>query len=231
MREIEYRSHSVVVLENVLGDEQTICDTARVSTDTHGSQKANQGLLNMLMRDRHGSPWESVVLRYYIETPIFVAREFFRHRIASYNEVSGRYTELAPVFYLPEEERPIVQTGKPGAYTFTQGTTGQQGTVDFAHREATRVAWSYYESMIESGVAKEVARNVLPLSLYTKFFVTMNLRSLMNFLSLRHVNSNTTVPTFPLWEIDKVAGNMENLATAALPVALKLFNEHGRVSP
>lgn len=230
--QVEFRSSFTVDLVDSMGDDRRIVDVARVATLTRDDLRTSDyGLLNMLMRDRHGTPWESVVLQYYIEAPIFVTREFFRHRIASYNEVSSRYKEMEPVFYEPPTGRPLRQVGKPGAYKFEAGTDEQDLATRCAHRRLAVEAWDTYRGLLEDGVAREVARNTLPVSLYSAFYVTLNLRSLFNFLSLRRVTESTSVPTFPLWEIDQVAGLMEAHAEEVVPEAMKLFNLHGRVSP
>lgn len=238
MTDLTFRSDFTVELEGYMGSDTQIANVARVSTRGMGVRchtevtEKDRGLLNMLMRDRHGTPWESGVLQFYIEAPIFVTREFFRHRIASYNEASSRYKEMEPVFYVPDPQvRPLRQIGKPGAYTFEMAEGNQDLFVRHSHVKAAKVAWKEYQSMLELGVAREVARNVLPLSLYSSFYVTLNLRSLFNFLSLRRVTDYTTVPTFPLFEIAEVAAQMEGYAASIFPVAMELFNEHGRVSP
>jgi thymidylate synthase (FAD) len=230
---IEFRSDFTVELVDYMGSDNHIANVARVSTGTTEPDiEKNKGLLNMLMRDRHGTPWESAILQFYIETPLFVNREFFRHRIASYNETSARYREVEPIFYVPSSERPAIQKGKPGAYVFTNERTDEQElTINAEHVRQAKYAWAGYQAMLSTGVAREVARNVLPVSLYSPFYVTMNLRSLFNFLSLRRVTENTTTPTMPLYEIDQVAGQMEELAAEKFPVALSVFNQHGRVCP
>ncbi|WP_274918879.1 FAD-dependent thymidylate synthase [Streptomyces sp. WZ-12] len=220
-----------VELIDSMGGDHSIIRAARVSSGTSGDDKKDRGLLNMLMRDRHGSPFEAVTLQFKIECPIFVAREFFRHRIASYNEVSGRYKVLEPVFYVPSVERPLRQVGKPGAYTFRQGDYKQMQATRAEHMRMATEAWGSYEHLLKHEVAREVARNVLPLGLYTSFYVTMNARSLMNFLSLRATNENTTVPTFPLHEIEMVAHQMEDDFKKVCPITQELFNHHGRIAP
>lgn len=236
--QIQYRSDFTVQLIDTMGDERRICDVARVTTPSdHYSRfyeaeyEKDTGLLRMLMRDRHGTPFEAVTMTFYIETPIFVNREFFRHRIASYNETSARYRVLKPEFYLPPVDRPMIQTGKPGAYEFAPGENWQKARAGANIGLACKTAWQAYADMLEAGIAREVARNVLPVNIYSPFYVTMNLRALFNFLSLRHVNESTTVPTFPQWEIDQVAGMMESRVQAKLPRVMGLFNEHGRVAP
>jgi thymidylate synthase (FAD) len=231
MTDITFRSDMTVQLISQMGDDKSIAMSARVSSGSTGDAKKDMGLINMLMRDRHGSPFESVLYTFRIECPIFVAREFFRHRIASYNETSGRYRVLEPVFYAPDPERPLRQIGKPGAYTFEAGDYRQGVMVRGEHERIATEAWKSYDSMLEQGIAREVARNILPLSLYTSFYVTMNLRSLLNFLSLRWAHEDAKTPTFPLYEIEQVAKQMDARARMFCPVTFKHFDKHGRVAP
>lgn len=241
MTDIEFRVHSTVELvdwmpkdDDITGDDR-IVQAARVSTGTDltalGDNPMNRGLLRMLMRDRHGSPFEHVVFTFRIETPVFVAREFQRHRIASYNESSTRYREIGPVFYLPTRARPLVQAGKPGAYDFQVGSDEQWELVVEAHESIAGCAWNDYQQMLRAGVAREVARNILPLSFFTQFYVTMNLRSLFNFLSLRVAHESNAHPSFPLFEIQEVATKMEILASPVASYAMERFTEHGRIQP
>lgn len=239
-----------VKLVNSMGSDYTIVDAARVAAPgatpverlTQMSMRAaeqkfdgmsdkDKGLMRMLMRDRHGSPFESVVLQFYIEAPIFVAREAHRHRIASINEESGRYKELGPTFYMPDSMRNLVQEGKPGAYTFKPGNKGQIFRVRNEIFAQARSAYRSYEDMLDAGIAREVARMVLPVNIYTSWYLTINLRSLFNFLSLRNKTDDTTVPTFPQREIEMVAEQMETLADQVVPEAMGLFRELGRISP
>lgn len=228
---VQFRSDMTAVLTDSMGGDRSIVDFARVSSGSSGTEKADKGLVRMLMRDRHGSPFEAPVLQFQVECPIFVAREFFRHRMASYNEVSGRYQVLAPVFYCPADDRPFRQEGKPGAYTFSPGSYQQIKTVQGEHRRMATAAWESYEYLLGTDVAREVARNVLPLSIYTKFYVNMNLRATLNFLSLRWAHENSKTPTFPLKEIEAVAKQMDSAARTVAPVAMAAFDEFGRVAP
>lgn len=144
-----------------------------------------KGLINYLYRNKHMSPFEHGQMTFFIEVPIFVAREWMRHRTWSYNEWSGRYAELEPHFYVPSEARPLVQHGKVGEYTFVEGTADQHDYMTTATQQAYENAWGAYQNMLSAGIAKEVARNVLPVGIYTKFYATVNPRNLMAFLSLR----------------------------------------------
>jgi len=231
MSEVTFKSDMDVELVDSMGGDESIVRFARVSSGSTGTEASNNGLLRMLMRDRHGSPFESPVLQFKVSCPIFVAREFFRHRIASYNETSGRYRELEPVFYVPGSQRPLRQIGKPGAYTFELGTPSQIQREQERHKRTALFGWSMYQEALQDGIAREVARDHLPFSIYTSFYVNFNLRSLMNFLSLRWAHENSKTPTFPLWEIEQVAKQIDTLASEVAPQAMAYFTEFGRVAP
>lgn len=207
--------------------EQTLDDAAKGTEATD----RDRGLINYLMRDRHGSPFEHNSMTFYVQAPIFVFREFMRHRIASYNEESGRYRELRSVFYVPGPERKLVQVGKPGAYDFVDGTTEQAELVSNEAREASIQAYAAYQRMLDAGVAREVARIVLPVNTYSSMYVTMNARSLMNFLSLRTKVEGSHFPSFPQREIEMCAETMEEIWSGLMPMTHEAFNANGRVAP
>lgn len=207
--------------------EQTL-DDAAAGTEATGRDR---GLINYLMRDRHGSPFEHNSMTFYVQAPIFVFREFMRHRMASYNEESGRYRELRPVFYVPAPERRLIQVGKPGAYEFLDGTPEQTELVNEVTRATSITAFDAYQKMLDAGVAREVARIVLPLNIYSSMYVTMNARALMNFLSLRTKVEGTHFPSFPQREIEMCAEKMELAWTELMPLTHAAFNANGRVSP
>ena len=209
--------------------EQTLDAAQDVDVDVQN--KRDRGLINYLMRDRHGSPFEHNSMTFYVQAPIFVFREFMRHRIASYNEESGRYRELNPVFYVPGPERNLVQVGKPGAYDFLPGTPEQTALVGEQARAVSTAAFEAYQRMLDAGVAREVARIVLPLNIYSSMYVTLNARSLMNFLSLRTKREGTQVPSFPQREIEMCAEQMEDIFAELMPLTYAAFNGNGRVAP
>ena len=177
------------------------------------------------------SPFEHNSMTFYVQAPIFVFREFMRHRIASYNEESGRYRELRPVFYVPGPERRLRQVGKPGAYQFLEGTPEQAELVEAEAKRVCREAYAAYQRMLDAGVAREVARIVLPLSIYSSMYVTMNARSLMNFLSLRTAREGARFPSFPQREIEMCAERMEQLWAELMPLTHAAFEGNGRVAP
>lgn len=229
---IKHRSDMTVELVQSMASDSSVAWAARVSTGGGASVDVQKdaGLINYLMRDRHGSPFEHNAFTFYIEAPIFVFREFMRHRMASYNEESGRYKELEPVFYVPSLSRNLVQVGKPGAYTFERGTLSQFATVYRATYEVTKESYKQYKKMLSDGVAREVARGVLPVNIYSSMFVTMNARSLMNFLSLRSEEQGT-YPSFPQKEIAMVADQMEAVFKEKMPLTYAAFIANGRVAP
>lgn len=230
-----FRSDMTVELVDGMAKDSAVAQAARVSTVSRGQQAvkgddADARLINFLMRDRHGSPFEHNSFTFYVEAPIFVFREFMRHRIASYNEESGRYKQLEPVFYVIDDHRPIVQVGKPGAYTFEAGDYLQVRSVQGLTQLASEHSYNLYQKMIDDGVAREVARMVLPLNIYSSMYVTMNARALMNFLSLRSLEQGK-FPSFPQQEIAMVAEKMEAIFREEMPITHEAFIYNGRVAP
>ncbi|MEU4578547.1 FAD-dependent thymidylate synthase [Nonomuraea sp. ATR24] len=212
---------------------------ARVSTageqslaELEKDPERSKGLINYLMRDRHGSPFEHNSMTFFVSAPIFVFREFQRHRVGwSYNEESGRYRELQPSFYVPGEDRKLVQEGKPGRYVFVDGTAEQHKLVTQRMEESYRQSYAAYEEMLEAGIAREVARAVLPVGLFSTMYATCNARSLMHFLSLRTQHEQARVKSFPQREIEMVAERMEAVWAELMPLTHAAFVANGRVAP
>ena len=239
--EIEFRSEMTVELVRSSAHDSDVLFAARVSTQGEKTLEAasagteasdrDRGLINYLMRDRHGSPFEHNSMTFYVSAPIFVFREFMRHRIASYNEESGRYRELRPVFYVPGPDRALVQQGKPGAYDFVPGSPEQTALAVEEGRRIATEAYASYQRQMAAGIAREVARAVLPLSIFSTMYVTMNARSLMNFLSLRTKREGSHFPSFPQREIELVAERMEEHWAGLMPLTHAAFEANGRVAP
>jgi thymidylate synthase (FAD) len=218
--------HGFVRLDGAMADDLSVVNAARVSFARRKAEldKSDEGLVAFLIRERHGSPFEHNAFRFHIRCPIFVAREWFRHRIGSFNEFSMRYAEAKDEFYVPAAEDVRTQVGKPGSYTFEQ--------VDDALAEATRAdleasyaaAFATYQRLVERGIAREVARAVLPVGIYTEFFWTVNARSLMNFLSLRNAETAQR-------EIRRFAEAVEEHFAEVMPVTHAAFLGNGRVAP
>lgn len=159
----------------------------------------------------------------------FLADGFVVHN--SYNEESGRYRELEPVFYIPDEQRKLVQRGRPGKYEFVSGTPEQHAAVSKAMEESYRQSYAAYQDMLAAGVAREVARAALPVGLFSSMYATCNARSLMHFLGLRTQHEQARVPSFPQREIEMVAEGMEREWARLMPLTYAAFNANGRVAP
>ena len=236
--EINFRDDVTVELVKASASDSDVIWAARVSTagensldDVNADPSRSEGLINYLARERHGSPFEHTSMTFFISDPIFVFREFMRHRIASYNEESGRYRELRPNFYVPSKERKVVQIGKAGSYSFIDGTEEQYEITVNAIKESCTLAYENYKKMLDAGVAREVARAVLPVGLYSSMYVTMNARALMNFLSLRTSREGSHFPSYPQREIEMVAEKMEHHFATLMPLTHGAFEKSGRVAP
>jgi len=231
---ITLRSNFDVELVEYAGSDELICQAARVSTLGAASIDTSEsaGLIRFLMSNRHGTPFEHSMLMFRISAPIVVWREFMRHRVGiSYNEQSGRYMELDSIFYIPPMERNLVQIGKPGHYKFVPGTLEQYDAMRYCLQRSYATSWDSYKSQLKLNIAKEVARLCLPVSIYSTAYVTMNPRSLMHFLSLRTKHDDSKFPSYPQWEINQVANQMESIFAKQFPLTHSAFVASGRVSP
>jgi thymidylate synthase (FAD) len=234
-----FRSVVTVELVRSSAHDADVLFAARVSTlgeqsldELRKDPERSSGLINYLMRDRHGTPFEHNSMTFFVSAPIFVFREFQRHRVGfSYNEESGRYRQLQPVFYVPGADRMLVQRGRPGKYEFFDGSAEQHRLVAKTMEASYVQAYAAYQEMLDAGIAREVARAVLPVGLFSSMYVTCNARSLMAFLSLRTKDDRATVPSFPQREIEMVAVRMEALWAEQMPLTHTAFNANGRVGP
>jgi thymidylate synthase (FAD) len=218
--------HGFVRLDAAMADDLSVVNAARVSFARRkdAMDESDEGLVRFLMRDRHGTPFEHNAFRFHVRCPIFVAREWFRHRISSFNEFSMRYAKASDEFYVPEAGDVRSQVGKPGAYSFEP--------VDAELAERTRrelravydTAYETYERLVEAGVARELARAVMPVGAYTEFFWTVNARALMNFVSLRNAETAQR-------EIQQFAEVCELFLAKVMPVTHRAFVDGGRVAP
>lgn len=223
-----------VKLVDWVGDELAIANAARVSfhkearlEQSYGGlslSQADKGLIRFLLREKHGSPFEfGFVSQWHIRLPIFVMREWVRHRIASVNEESGRYVKMRPDFFTPDHLR--VQEGKPGAYTFRRLDDDHMlneflDDLDYVYNEC----WTFYQTWLDKGIAKEQARIALPLSLYTEIRWQVNARSLMNFVALRNAPTAMT-------EIRSYAEAIETIFSQTMPTVHQAFVENDRIAP
>jgi len=223
---IEVLDHGFVRLDGAMADDLSVVNGARVSFARRKEEmdESDEALIRFLMRDRHGSPFEHNAFRFHVRCPIFVAREWFRHRIGSFNEFSLRYARATEDFYVPDAADVRTQVGKPGAYTFEPVDDELAERTRDELRTLYEQAYATYERLVEAGVARELARSALPVGAYTQFYWTVNARSLMNFVSLR--NSE-----FAQLEIRRYAESVEVFFADRMPVTHAAFLANGRVAP
>ena len=217
---IQYTSEVKATLIDSLASDIDVARAAWVSNYGEEARekdpKAIEGLIKFLYNNKHMSPFEHGIFKFYIDCPIFVAREFMRHRTFSFNEVSGRYKKLDGRFYVPSSERPLIQEGKVGAYTFVSGSDEQYALTRHHLERSYRYSWETYENLLEIGVAKEVARDCLPVATMTQFYASVDPRNLMQFLTLRN-------DKHALYEIRQIAVQMEAALEVCMPLTYKAY--------
>lgn len=220
--QIDVPPHGFVKLVDHMASDLAVVNSARVSFAKHKEviDDSDIGLIKFLYKNNHATPFESSVFRFHIKAPIFVIREWMRTRFASYNEMSMRYHVPDKLeFHLPAEFR--TQVGKPGAYTFESIESNKTAHIGLLLKQHYERCEELYKYLIEFGIAKEQAREVLPVSVYSEFYWTVNARSLLNFLSLRNHSS-------ALKEIRDFANALENIFKKYMPITHEAFLEHDR---
>jgi thymidylate synthase (FAD) len=218
--------HGFVRLDEAMADDLSVVNGARVSFARRKEEmdESDEGLIRFLMRDRHGTPFEHNSFRFHIRCPLFVAREWMRHRVGSFNEFSLRYAKATDDFYVPEAEDVRSQVGKPGAYSFEPVSDEVAEETREKLQAVYEHAYATYQELVELGVARELARCALPVGAYTEFYWTINARSLMNFLSLRNAETAQR-------EIRRYAAACEVFLEQKMPVTYAAFVAAGRVAP
>lgn len=210
-------------LVDYLGSDARIVQAARVSYgEGTKSFREDKGLINYLLRNDHTSPFEQVVFTFHVKMPIFVARQWVRHRTARLNEISGRYSVLKEECYLPADEDISLQSE-----TNRQGRC-EEAVPDDVCREALSLfeegqkhAFSSYHNLIDTGIARELARINLPLSTYTEMYWQIDLHNLLHFIRLR-IHPHAQV------EIRKYAEVLYDIVRRVCPLACEAFEEHKR---
>ncbi|MFJ4184322.1 FAD-dependent thymidylate synthase [Kitasatospora sp. NPDC089509] len=235
--EIVLCSKITVELVDHRADDIGVVRAARVSTAGERAHREERGdgyaagLIDYLMRSRHGSPFEHNYLTFLVHAPIFTVRHLMRHRIWSFNEESARYREMNPVFYVPDTDRLLRQEGKPGHYDYVAGAPGDLESVQSSAKLVYGAAYREYTRMLDGGIAREIARMVLPVATYSAVYATCNARALMHFLGLRTKRADAAYPSSPQREIELVAEGMEAEFARLMPLTHAAFEKFGRVSP
>lgn len=261
---MKFISDITVNLEQVLAEDMQVLQAARVSTKGSGvlasydeqeakrliDEKDLPGLINYLMKHRHGTPFEHNLFTFFVHAPIFVWREWHRHRIGfSYNEESARYKVLEPVFYIPPPDRPMFKVdnwkpGKPKFLTIEEETSilsiPGEGSYNSTDKYALLLenltdsytfAYRAYERNLALGFDPGLARDCLPVGIYSSCWVSCNARSLMSFLSLRTHDPDAAKVSYPLYEIEVAATKVEALFAQHMPITYKAFCDNGRQAP
>jgi len=239
MADIKFTDKIEIKLMQCTASDASVIAAARASTLGADSVESltkdpNEaaGLINYLLKNRHGTPFEHNSFTFYVRAPIFVYREWHRHRVGwSYNEESGRYKELLPEFYLPSVERNLVQSGKPGHYEYKPGTKEQYEELAKRLKKSYAEGYEAYKANLDAGIAREVARMCLPVATMSSMYATCNARSLMHFLSLRTEHSDAAFPSHPQREIAMAADQMEAILAEKMPLTYEAYVKNGRVAP
>ncbi len=220
---IEFTDRSTVRLHKTNASDVDVAYAAWVSNFGNEAEERDTTdvtkLIEFLYRERHLSPFEHSSFTWFVDTPIFVAREFMRHRTFSYNETSGRYKQLDGRFYIPDDKRPLVQNGRVGAYRFSLAPTIMNMAKRRFMEKGYKMSWRMYRVMLRVGIAKEVSRMVLPVGIMTQFYATANPRNVMQFLMLRN-DPNAQ------WEIREVAKQIEKDFAAAMPLTYAAYMKY-----
>jgi len=224
----EVLDRGFVELIDFMGGDLRTVNAAKVSFNKESTTVdiSETKLINYLMKHRHGSPFEHSYFTFRVKAPLFVVREWQRHRIGSFNEMSGRYVEFEPEFYTPSAWRVPTASNKQGSRFVDAAEADYEWHVETANLYDIAIldAWDKYQELLDNNVAKEMARMVLPLSLYTEFYWTVNARSLMNFLNLRIGNDAQ-------WEIREYAFAVQKFFLDAMPVTYRAWLENDRLAP
>lgn len=220
-KEIPVLDKGFVRLVDYMGGDERIVQAARVSygsgTKTY---RQDRGLIHYLLRNWHTSPFEQVQLTFHTKMPIFVARQWVRHRTARLNEISGRYSVMKDEFYVPDPDQIRYQSeSNKQARSEERLPSDQAQDVIRRMEEEQHAVYANYQAMLEAGVARELARSNLPLSLYTEWYWQIDLHNLFHFLALR-------ADAHAQYEIRVYAEAMAKCAKAVAPLAYEAFEEH-----
>ena len=220
MSDVRFKSSMGVQYIDHMGDDKRIAQAARVSTaGLDNDREKYVGLVRALIRDGHWSPLESCTMTIAFDVPAFTRDQIIRHRSMSFSVFSLRYAEAKPEFWVPADDRPLVQVGKALDYRRVQGSKVQRVLAEGKIVDAATRAWLDYDRMIESGVANEVARTVLPNSVYSPFWATGNLRSWLHFVGIRN-------DPHAQREVREAAEKVESIIGEHWPVALAAYRDN-----
>jgi thymidylate synthase (FAD) len=237
LSELTFRSDIKVELTGHFGTDLDICHAAWVSSGVEMSQevpeKRQRGLINALMRDRHGTPFEDGYFRFRVEAPRAVRDESVRHRIASFSSSSLRYTLSLPEVYVPSPDRPFIKAEGFKQIQPVYDPMTKEDHEDYVKwlKEAYRYSHMIGTSIHQRWDSTEAARWITTDGHYVRFLIRLNPRSVMHFLSLRTHNEDAFKVSYPMWELDVMGRKMEEFFKEKLPITHEAFNTHGRMAP
>lgn len=222
--------HGFVRYIDHMGSDARILEAARVSYRSQGKgEEQDKKLLGYLFRNKHTSPFEMCKITFNIKMPIFVMRQFIRHRMQNVNEVSARYTELPNEFYIPKAWRPQDTKNKQGSVQtedwnpmVTAHTIETTATNHF--KDCCESAYETYKAMLEAGIAREMARMVLPVNIYTEFYTTWDLNNLLKFFFLRD-------DPHAQWEHQQFALAMKQITAQLFPWTMEIYENTRNLQP
>lgn len=226
MQEYKVLDLGFVRLDDHMASDLSVINSARVSYGMRHEEmtEGDDRLIGFLMRGRHGTPFEHNAFRFHVKAPIFIFREWQRHRIGSFNELSARYKELGPEWYIPETENVRVRVGKAGHYTYEPAEQLTADAFRTTLADTCSRSFSNYRTALSDGIAPEQARLFLHVNHYSEMYWTVNARSLMNFLNLRNAPQAQ-------WEIRQYAGFVEQMFSEVMPVTYQAFQSNGHIAP
>ena len=220
-KEIKVLDHGFVRLVDYMGSDARIVQTARVSYgEGTKTLREDAGLIDYLLRHEHSSPFEHVIFEFHAKMPIFVARQWIRHRTARLNEISGRYSVIKDEFYIPEASSINFQSkdNKQGRAIDDVPAELKEKVISLLAEDQQNV-YKNYEEMIDDDIARELARINLPLSTYTEWYWQMDLKNMFHFLKLR-------MDHHAQWEIQEYGRAMAKIVKAVCPLAYDSFERH-----
>jgi len=220
-KEFPVLDHGFVRLVDYMGGDERIAQAARVSYGEGTKQVSrDEILIDYLLRHQHTSPFEHVVLEFHCKMPIFVARQWIRHRTARINEISGRYSVMKSEFYTHAEEQIQFQSkdNKQGRAHEEVPPELRKKVLDILAKDHGDI-YASYQQLLDDGIARELARINLPLSLYTEWYWQMDLHNLFHFLALR-------MDSHAQWEIRQFANAIAGITQAVAPIAYRSFENH-----
>ncbi|OGU58598.1 MAG: FAD-dependent thymidylate synthase [Ignavibacteria bacterium GWF2_33_9] len=220
-KEFKVLDHGFIRLLEIMGDDSSICQAARVSYGKGTkSVREDRALLRYLMRNAHTSPFEMVELKFHVRMPIFVARQWIRHRTANVNEYSGRYSEMTDEFYLPQADQIRTQSQvNKQARSEDQLDETRANEIIEQMKDSQAESYNEYKEYVAEGVAREIARINLPLSSYTEWYWKIDLHNLFRFLKLR-------MDHHAQYEIRVYANIIADILKQILPISYEAFSDY-----